>query len=64
MDQDLETMTREQLVVEAKKLRAGIREHRDSTGRDLCWPRFGPCCPRKPIPCPPFPHGPNSSRVA
>jgi hypothetical protein len=37
MDDDLETMDREQLITEAKKLRAGIREHRDSTGHDLCW---------------------------
>ena len=26
-----------QLVEEVKKLRMGIREHRDSTGHDLCW---------------------------
>ena len=37
MDEDLETLTREQLVEEVKKLRAGIRQHRDSTGHELCW---------------------------
>jgi hypothetical protein len=37
VDEDLDGMTREQLVVEAKRLREGIREHRDSTGHDLCW---------------------------
>jgi hypothetical protein len=37
MDDDLETMDRAQLMAEARKLRAGIREHRDSTGHDLCW---------------------------
>jgi hypothetical protein len=37
MDDDLELMDRDALVAEAKKLRAGIREHRDSTGHDLCW---------------------------
>jgi hypothetical protein len=31
MDDDLAGMTREQLIPEAKKLRRGIREHRDST---------------------------------
>jgi hypothetical protein len=36
-DNDLEKMSREQLVEEAKKLRAGIRAHRDSTGMALCW---------------------------
>ena len=37
MDEDLETMDRAQLIEEVRKLRAGIREHRDSTGHDLCW---------------------------
>ena len=37
MDDDLETMSREMLIGEAKKLRAAIRAHRDSTGHDLCW---------------------------
>jgi len=37
MDDDLETLSREGLIAEVKKLRAGIRAHRDSTGHDLCW---------------------------
>lgn len=37
MDDDLGAMTREQLVAEVKRLRDGIRAHRDSTGHDLCW---------------------------
>lgn len=37
MDEDLETMDRARLIEEVRKLRAGIREHRDSTGHDLCW---------------------------
>ena len=37
MDEDLNALTREQLVEEVKRLRAGIRAHRDSTGHDLCW---------------------------
>lgn len=37
LDQDLETFSREQLVEEVRKLRAGIRQHRDSRGHDLCW---------------------------
>lgn len=37
MDTDLDTLTREQLVDEVKRLRAGIRAHRDSSGHDLCW---------------------------
>ncbi len=37
MDGDLPTMSRGQLIAEVKRLRAGIREHRDSSGHDLCW---------------------------
>lgn len=37
MDEDLETMDRATLIAEVRKLRAGIREHRDSSGHDLCW---------------------------
>jgi len=37
MDADLEGMSRDQLVAEVKRLRQGIREHRDSTGHELCW---------------------------
>lgn len=37
MDEDLDGLTREELVDEVRKLRHGIRQHRDSTGQDLCW---------------------------
>lgn len=37
MDDDLTDMTPEQLLAEVKRLRAGIRAHRDSSGHDLCW---------------------------
>ena len=37
MDEDIATMSRDGLVAEVKKLRNGIRKHRDSTGHDLCW---------------------------
>jgi hypothetical protein len=37
MDEDLEGLSREDLIREVKRLRAGIREHRDSSGHDLCW---------------------------
>jgi len=37
MDEDLNALTREQLLVEVKRLRAGIRAHRDSSGHELCW---------------------------
>jgi hypothetical protein len=37
MDKDLDQMSREQLVAEVKRLRGGIRGHRDSSGQELCW---------------------------
>ena len=37
MDEDLAAMTREQLMAEVRRLRAGIRAHRDSTGHALGW---------------------------
>lgn len=36
-DADLHALTREALIAEAAKLRAGIRQHRDSTEHELCW---------------------------
>jgi hypothetical protein len=37
MDEDLDRLGRDDLIAEVKRLRAGIRHHRDSTGQDLCW---------------------------
>ena len=37
MDDDLAGMTREALIAEVMRLRKGIREHRDSSGQNLCW---------------------------
>src|SRR5262245_51519811 len=37
MDEDLEKMSREQLIAEVRALRRGIRRHRDSTLHELCW---------------------------
>ena len=37
MDTDLDGMSRDRLVGEIKRLRQGIRNHRDSMGHDLCW---------------------------
>jgi hypothetical protein len=37
LDGDLNTMSREELIETAKRLREGIRAHRDSSGQDLCW---------------------------
>jgi hypothetical protein len=37
VDEDLERLGREALIAEVKRLRQGIRTHRDSSGHDLCW---------------------------
>ena len=60
MDEDLQQMSPAQLVEEVKKLRAGIRQHRDSTGQDLCWhhPQLWSLLPEKTnlkISIPPWP---------
>ena len=49
LDRDLQAMDRPALLAEVKRLRAGIREHRDSTGMDLCWhhPRLWGLLPEK-----------------
>ena len=42
-------MNKDQLIEEVKKLRAGIRKHRDSTGHELCWhhPKLWSLLPEK-----------------
>lgn len=37
MDDDLQNLSREELVDQVKRLREGVREHRDATGHQLCW---------------------------
>ena len=37
MDEDLDSLSRDELVQEVIRLRNGIRRHRDGTGHDLCW---------------------------
>jgi hypothetical protein len=37
MDDDLRSLSREQLINEVQRLRAGIRKHRDASGQELCW---------------------------
>jgi len=52
MDQDLDRLSHDELIAEVKKLRAGIREHRDSTGHNLCWhhPQLWSLLPEKVTP--------------
>ena len=54
MDEDVDQMSHEELVSEIRRLRNGIREHRDSTGQELCWhhPRLWGLLPEKTDPIP------------
>lgn len=64
MDDDLVLMTREQLISEISRLRAGIRAHRDSTGHELCWhhPALWGLLPERTDPLPTVPSWPQFLR--
>jgi hypothetical protein len=64
MDDDLASMSRDQLVAEVRMLRAGIRRHRDSTGQDLCWhhPALWALLPERTDPVPEVPPWPEFLR--
>jgi len=61
MDDDLQAMTRDDLLAEVKKLRQGIRTHRDGSGQDLCWhhPALWGLLPEKTDPLPAVPDWPE-----
>jgi hypothetical protein len=61
MDNDLDSMSREQLIAEVRKLREGIRKHRDSTAHELCWhhPSLWGLLPEKSDPIPVVPEWPQ-----
>jgi hypothetical protein len=64
VDEDLIQMTREQLIDEVKKLRQGIRQHRDSSAHELCWhhPALWGLLPDKTDPIPVVPEWPEFIR--
>ncbi|HMJ47959.1 MAG TPA: hypothetical protein VK498_11560 [Ferruginibacter sp.] len=49
MDEDILQMSNAERIEEIKRLRKGIREHRDSTGQELCWhhPKLWSLLPEK-----------------
>ena len=61
MDDDIEQMSRDQLVAEIQRLRAGIRRHRDSSVHELCWhqPELWGLLPEKTDPVPIVPEWPQ-----
>lgn len=60
MDDDLDTLSRDELIAEARRLRAGIRAHRDATGHGLCWhhPDLWALLPERTDPQPTVPEWP------
>ena len=64
MDDDLERMSREELIAEVRRLRQGIRVHRDSTEQELCWhhPELWGLLPERQDPLPTVPEWPQLLR--
>lgn len=64
MDDDLESLDRNALIGEVKRLRQAIRSHRDSTGHELCWhhPQLWALLPEKTDPQPAVPDWPQFMR--
>lgn len=64
MDEDLQALDREALIAEVKRLRQGIRTHRDSTEHELCWhhPQLWALLPEKSDPVPVVPDWPQFMR--
>ena len=60
MDDDLDGMSREELMAEVRRLRQGIRTHRDTTEQELCWhhPELWGLLPERQDPLPAVPEWP------
>jgi hypothetical protein len=61
MDDDLEQLSRDELIAEVKKLRRGIRQHRDAERHELCWhhPQLWSLLPERSDPLPAVPDWPQ-----
>ena len=64
MDDDLDSMSREQLIAEIRRLRSGIRAHRDASAHQLRWhwPELWGLLPEKSDPTPAVPDWPQFLR--
>ena len=64
MDEDIQSMSRDDLMNEIRRLRAGIRAHRDSSAHELCWhhPQLWSLLPEKTDPLPVVPDWPQFLR--
>ena len=63
-DDDLQSLSPEQLVSEVIRLREGIRRHRDAAAHDLCWhhPHLWALLPESTDPVPDVPAWPQFLR--
>lgn len=63
-DDDLDTLSREELAEEVRRLRRGIRAHRDASGHELCWhhPALWGLLPERTDPLPEVPAWPQFLR--
>ena len=61
MDDDLAELSRDALIAEVRRLRQGIRAHRDTSGQDLCWhhPGLWGLLPERTDPLPTVPEWPQ-----
>jgi hypothetical protein len=64
MDDDLDLLDRDQLIALVKRMRAAIREHRDTTAHQLCWhqPNLWGVLPERSDPQPTVPEWPQFMR--
>ena len=61
MDDDILSMSRDELEEEVRRLRQGIREHRDTSEHELCWhhPQLWGLLPEQTDPVPTVPVWPE-----
>lgn len=64
MDDDLAELSRDALIAEIRRLRQGIRAHRDTSGQKLCWhhPALWSLLPERTDPLPAVPAWPEFLR--
>jgi len=64
MDDDLAELSRDELIAEVRRLRQGIRAHRDASGHELCWhhPALWGLLPERTDPQPTVPEWPQFLR--
>ena len=64
MDEELDKLSRDELIAEVRRLRTGIRAHRDSTGHELCGhhPELWDLLPERSDPKPTVPAWPQFLR--